>query len=230
MKLNKHWHYIVLLVALLAINLFVQRLASSVGGDSAEFVVAAFFGIGIVAVIIAWIKFALNKEKNKTNLKVTSKEKKKSSKKPLPFKTISVALGALIIISAFIGATIFYKKEQNKKNNEAYIAKLNTVIDASKNFDNLFIGTKEDNYWPNNEAEKNLISKVSKLSVQVNGQDRKLLDDWIKQAQIVNKVVCQCMPDLNYSEFSSAHNALDSMNVISNKLSGRVETLKIIAE
>ncbi|PIZ00231.1 hypothetical protein COY62_03655 [bacterium (Candidatus Howlettbacteria) CG_4_10_14_0_8_um_filter_40_9] len=64
MKLTKHWHYLLLLFALLVLNGFTQSLGQAVGGNAGEFVVAAAFGFGFITVMIMWIVFAFSKDKH----------------------------------------------------------------------------------------------------------------------------------------------------------------------
>jgi len=61
--LTKHWHYLLLLIVLLILNVPAQAIGSTVGGVAGEMIVAAAFGIGFIATIVMWIVFASTKKK-----------------------------------------------------------------------------------------------------------------------------------------------------------------------
>jgi len=59
MEINKHWHFILIIIALYAVS-FSIKLS---GNESLILGVQAAVGGGLIVTIILWIRFAINKRK-----------------------------------------------------------------------------------------------------------------------------------------------------------------------
>lgn len=58
-ELTKHWHYLIVLLILFAIDVFVSNNFSL----APRFISLAMLGVGMIVVVVAWISFGINKKK-----------------------------------------------------------------------------------------------------------------------------------------------------------------------
>ncbi len=76
MKLTKHWHYGLLLVGLIFLNGPMQTLGNILAGGMGEIVFGAAMFAGLIATIIAWVRFGKSRHMTEVDPNKISEKRK----------------------------------------------------------------------------------------------------------------------------------------------------------
>jgi type II secretory pathway pseudopilin PulG len=110
---------------------------------------------------------------------------------------------------------------------QAYISKLQRVVNDSNQLDGLLYDTAA-RYPDDQLAEQQALQDIAEINGEISGSsDTPLLSSILAQGRVITKAVCQCSSDLtSRSDLLAAYDAEATLKTDISELKGRIATLR----